>query len=94
MRTYYYMACDDHMEITDAASDKAEGCFHMGNSEDTLLPFIIYHAGCKVRIISEHQNESWNFTYREWTTENAEEMSDASRKQEIHAASTSYEDNL
>ena len=75
MSTYYYIVCDKHMERTDAASRPfmSSGC-HLGDSQHTLLPFIVEHAGCPVRIVSEHENASYDSQFTDWTEANVEEM--------------------
>ena len=73
MSTYYFIVCDDCMEITDAASRTAGGYCHLGNSDKTLLPFIIVHGEHKVRIINEHNDDCYTGDYLEWTEDNAKE---------------------
>ena len=70
MSTYYFMVCDTHKEKTDAASRTAGGYCPLGDSDTTLTPFIIAHAGCDVRIISEHEAEAAVYdSYYHWTPE-------------------------
>ena len=57
MSTYYYMVCDAHKEITDAASKTAGGWCPLGDATLTLYGFIVCHARCNVRIIDEHEQE-------------------------------------
>ena len=73
MSTYYFIVCDDHKERTDAASRTAGGHCHLANSSTTLLPFIIAHCGCRVRIVHEHEDDSYGDEFREWEEENIEE---------------------
>ncbi len=74
MSTYYFIVCDGCMEITDAASRNAGGYCHLGNSDETLLPFIIVHAEHGVRIINQY-NPDWDTSvYLEWTEDNVEEQ--------------------
>lgn len=66
MSVYYYLICDDHKEITDAASWTAGGYCPLGDSDVTLTPFILAHAKCHVRIISEHEEEEYDDTHYRW----------------------------
>jgi len=73
MSTYYYLVCETHKEVTDAASRTAGGYCPLGDSTETLIPFIIAHCGCEVKIINEHDSfwERINYDleeskYREW----------------------------
>lgn len=79
MSTYYAIICDDHKEITDAASRSAGGIGHLDNSDTTLLPFIVIHCDCNVRIINEHEREWYDDEYKEWTEDNCKEMREMSR---------------
>lgn len=74
MSTYYYLVCDRHEERTDAASQTTvgKGCRY-GDSDETLYPFIVTHCRCKVRIVSEHDDDD-ALDFEEWTAENANEM--------------------
>lgn len=74
MSTYYYLVCNDCEEITDAASRTAGGYCHLGNSESTLIPFIIAHSYHDVEIITEHDVRLDNWQYREWTKTNETDM--------------------
>lgn len=74
MSTYYYMVCDKHMERTDAASRGGGGIGHLADSEHTLLSFIVEHAGCPVRIVSEHERDSYEDRYEDWTAANLDDM--------------------
>lgn len=67
MSTYYKLVCDDHMECSDAASRTAGGWCFFGYGDETLVPFIIAHCGCRVRIINEHDDD-WA-KHREWRGE-------------------------
>jgi len=73
MSTYYYLVCDDHREMTDAAT--ASGC-PLGRCEQTLRPFIVHHWNCNVRIVHEHQvtDDDDLCTYTEWTGEHVREF--------------------
>ncbi len=75
MSTYYYMVCDDHEERTDAVSRTAGGWCFLGDGEETLLPFIIAHCGCVVRIIgeTEYHDDDRIKAFREWKSENVQE---------------------
>ena len=66
MATYYMMVCDDHKERTDAVSRNASGCCFCGEGDTTLVPFIIAHAGCKVRIVHEDDPAAYDDTMRDW----------------------------
>ncbi len=74
MSTYYFLVCDDHKEITDAASRSMSGPCHLANSDKTLIPFIITHHGCKVRIVSEHESELDSDEFKEWTPSEIEAL--------------------
>ncbi len=74
MSTYYFIVCDDCMEITDAASRTAGGYCHLANSNETLLPFIIAHGEHKTRIINEHNDDYCTGDYFEWTEDNIKEQ--------------------
>ncbi len=71
MSTYYYLVCDTHREYTCAASRTAGGYCPLGDSDKTLRPFVIAHAGCAVRILSEHSPEAEDGFegFREWEAE-------------------------
>jgi len=73
MSTYYFIVCDDHRERTDAASSAAGGCA-LADGPHTLIPFIIAHHGCNVRIVSEHDEEGFSDDYEDWTQENVAEQ--------------------
>jgi hypothetical protein len=77
MSTYYSIICNDCKERTDAASQTAggRGCA-CGYSSETLHPFIVFHSGCNVRIVNEHQDEWSDEDYKEWTSDNYKEMFD------------------
>lgn len=79
------MLCDDCKEYTDAVSRTAGGHCFLGNGDETLIPFIIFHAHHKVRVIDEHdsffdaseENEDGDFSipeWKEWTAENRKLM--------------------
>jgi hypothetical protein len=75
LSTYYYMICDGHKERTQAASRTMMGIgTHLCDSEFTLLAFIVAHAGCPVRIVSEHEYEAYSDDYEDWTRDNYSEM--------------------
>lgn len=76
MSTYYFLVCDKHMERTDACSWTAWGIGKspMGDSQDTLGPFIVAHHGCNLRCVSEHDYDADNPNYKDWTSANVEEM--------------------
>lgn len=75
MSTYYFMVCDKHKERTPAASwtMMGIGC-RLGDSDTTLNPFIVAHAGCLVRIVSEHENDAYDESFSDWTEENVMKM--------------------
>ncbi len=66
MSTYYYMICDNHKERTDAASRTFGGHCSLADGSETLLPFIISHSECNVRIASEHNEDSYSDEFRDW----------------------------
>lgn len=73
MSTYYFLVCDRHEEYTDAASRTAGGGIcHLANSTDTLLPFLVSHCGCNLRVISEYHKDREKIMteYTEWTEDN------------------------
>ena len=75
MSTYYFIVCDKHKERTDAASHTMAGIgCRLGDSDTTLNPFIVAHAGCPVRIVSEHEDDSYDESFADWTEENVREM--------------------
>lgn len=78
MSTYYFLICDDHRERTDAASSAAGGCA-LADGPHTLIPFIIAHCGCNVRIVSEHDEEGCSDDYEDWTEENVKEQKNKDR---------------
>ena len=78
MSTYYKIVCDDHMERTDAASRTAGGHCFLSDGKRTLLPFIIAHCGCRIRIVSEHDDDYHDEDFQEWKEEGvAREIQDA-----------------
>ena len=63
----FYMVCDKHLERTAAASIRASGtACHLADSGHTLLPFIVAHAGCPVRIVSEHEKDGVDERFVDW----------------------------
>ena len=76
MSTYYFMVCDEHKERTDAASRTAGGYCPLGDSDVTLIPFIIQHSYCrgKVRIVSEHDDDSCDESFTDWTRETVDKI--------------------
>ena len=72
MSTYYYLVCDKHLERTPACSRSAGGIGNseLGDSQETLKPFITTHAGCPVRIISEHEADANDERFADWSKEN------------------------
>ena len=62
--------CEDHKENSDAASRTAGGHCHLCDSNITLLPFIIAHSKCRIKIVDEHQTVFDSEEYKEWTKEN------------------------
>ncbi len=72
MSTYYFIHCKDCNEMTDAASRTAGGYCHLGDSEWTLLPFIIAHSGHNVDILSE--DFAYDTEALRWTEGNVKEM--------------------
>lgn len=76
MSTYYYIVCDKHLERTSACSRTAAGIGQsaLGDSPETLGPFIVTHHRCQVRIVSEHDADAYEERYKDWTAENVDEM--------------------
>lgn len=73
MSTYYFLVCEDHKERCDAASKLASnGVCQLCDSDVTLLPFIVQHSGCNVRIASEHEDDIYE--YLEWTKGNVDDL--------------------
>jgi hypothetical protein len=67
MSDYYKLVCDDCRERVDAASRSAGGWGPVGNSAEALPAFVIAHASCKVRIVSEHEEEvAYGDQFRDW----------------------------
>jgi len=79
MSTYYYLICEDHKEITDAVSRNSGGYCPLCYSDKTLLPFIIAHHNCTIKIVNEHQEEACSKIYREWTAETVEKEIEKAR---------------
>lgn len=79
MATYYYLICDNHREKCDAASRSAGGVGHLCDSSKVLPHFLYTHAGCTLRVISEHQEDE-EFSYKEWSKENLDEMNSLERE--------------
>jgi hypothetical protein len=80
LSTYYFIVCDTHMERTDAASKTSGGIgCHLDASKHTLLPFIVAHHGCPVRIVSENSEASSSESFTDWTESNVHEMAHKKR---------------
>jgi len=74
MSTYFYVVCHDHKEKCDAASRTAGGgVCHLCDSDHTLLPFLVAHCQCNIRVVSEHTEDDEELDYREWTAETVKE---------------------
>jgi len=90
MSTYYYLLCETHKEISDAVSRTAGGYCQFDDSDKTLLPFIIAHCNCKVRIINEHDTsgfwESINYDLEDLEGSGYRKWQEDTVKQEIEAA--------
>lgn len=82
MSTYYKLICEKHKERTDASSRTLGGWCFLGDGGETLVPFLIAHCGCNIRSVSEHEDESYDETYRDWTRESVEE--------EVHKAQLDF----
>jgi len=74
MSTYHFIICNDCKEKTHAASRTAGGYCHVGDSDKTLLPFIIVHSGHNTEIISEHRDEVYSDEFTHWTEQNVSEL--------------------
>ena len=79
MSIYYFIVCDKHMERTPAASKTMFNCCALGDSKDTLLPFIVVHVGCPVRIVMECEDAAYSDRYEDWTKINMEDMVEKER---------------
>ena len=79
MSTYYKLICEDHEERVCAASRTAGGWGCFADSGITLIPFIIAHRDCHVRIISENDEEWYSDSYRDWTSDGVEAEVDRAR---------------
>lgn len=73
MSTCYSLICEHHKERTEAVC-RTTVITNIGDSEVTLLPFIVEHADCAVRIVSEHESEWCDESYTEWTKDNVDAM--------------------
>jgi hypothetical protein len=71
--TYYKLICEDHKERTNAASRTAGGYCELCDSTKTLVPFIIAHHRCRVRIVFENEDEAYSEDYRDWTEKTVNE---------------------
>jgi hypothetical protein len=80
MSTYYFLICDKHKELVNAASRTfgGIGC-HLIDSKTTLPPFIVAHSNCAIRIISEHHEEACSGEYEEWDKDNIQQMANKNR---------------
>ncbi len=79
MSTYYMLICEEHKEKTDALSKGAGGIGALCDSNETLLPFLYSHCGCSLKVVSEHHDEAYSEEYKEWTSNNVEEMIERSK---------------
>jgi len=73
MSTNYYLICDKHLERTEACIRVANGLEQLASGR-TLGPFIVTHRGCPIRIVSEHDHEAYDDTFKEWTINNCHDM--------------------
>lgn len=69
MSTYFKLVCDKHKERTDCASRTLGGWCSLADSEITLIPFLIAHCGCNLRCVSEHEDDAYSDSFRDWTSE-------------------------
>ena len=79
MSTYYYLVCNTHKEYCDLAARTTGGYGHLGDSDETVIPFAITHGcGCDIQIISEHSEKLDDIDadkeWVEWTFENIDEL--------------------
>lgn len=75
MSTFYYMICRDHKERVDACSMSGHNYgVKLADSDKTLMPFIATHHGCDVSIVSEHDDEACDESYKDWTAANYKDM--------------------
>jgi hypothetical protein len=77
MSTYYFVLCEGHMERSDAASKLVGGnVVPLADSDATLLKFLVWHKGCRLRVVDEHADEVTDEgnRYTEWTEENVNAM--------------------
>lgn len=80
MSTYYYMVCNKHKERTPAASITLGGIgCHLSDSDHTLQPFIVSHAECPVRIVSEYEEDAYDDKFIEWNKNNVRELANKDR---------------
>lgn len=67
----YYVVCDDHHEFVDAVSYEDQEYTVNNNAKHALIPFLIAHCGCHVRILNEHQADEvyGGMMYHKWVAE-------------------------
>ena len=66
MSVYYKVLCDSCREKCYAASEIAGGWVcHMGDSHTCLPPFLAWHCGCALRVVSEFEN-AYDNDYTQW----------------------------
>ena len=73
MSTYFYLACHSCSELSPAVSKTAGGYCPLGDSKDTLPPFILSHHGCERVTIMKEGEISFD-EWKEWDEENMSEM--------------------
>ncbi len=79
MSTYYYVLCYDHHERADAVSINASGgAGFLADGDRTLLPFLVAHLSCRLRVVSEDNEAAYGDEFRDWTAESvAQEIATA-----------------
>lgn len=80
MSTYYDIICDKHRERCDAASRGAAGGIGpVADAPTTIWSFLYAHAGCNLRVVSEHEDEYGDPSYQDWTESNYRQLIDIDR---------------
>lgn len=74
MSTYYSLICENCGERVEAVSRTISGTSPFGDSELTLLPFLIAHEGCAIKVVSEHNEDFHDNKYLDWTAGNFKDL--------------------
>ncbi len=74
MSVYYAVICEKCKEKTDAVSSNLSGYQPLIDSDTTLLPFLVAHHRCPIKVISENDDEFNDKEYEEWNKNNLLDM--------------------